>query len=342
MRLLVLGGTWFLGRAIVEEALRRGHETTTFNRGISASDVPDAQAVHGDRASATDLARLIDEDGGWDAVIDTSGYVPAVVLLAARALAGRAARYAFVSSVNAYQGWPIEPLTEASPVRECAPDATDEGLDAGADRYGRLKAGCENAVASVFRDRALVLRPGVILGPYESVGRVPWWLGRIARGGRVLAPGFPERPIQPIDVRDVAAFTIDALGSGLSGAVNVAAPAGHSTFGEFLAACVEATGSGAELEWVDDDFLLAQGVRMWTELPLWRASPGTWQVDASRALAAGLRARPLPETVADTWAWMRSGGAALDHTRQAQLGIDPRVEQKILADWDGHEGVPPR
>src|ERR1700722_16094025 len=150
MRLLVLGGTWFLGRAMVEEALRRGHEISTFNRGISAPDVPGARAVHGDRASSTDLARLTGKDGGWDAVIDTSGYVPANVLLAARALAGRARRYAFVSSVNVYGGWPTEPLTEASPVRECAPDAVDEGLDAGADRYGRLKAGCENAVTSVF------------------------------------------------------------------------------------------------------------------------------------------------------------------------------------------------
>jgi 2'-hydroxyisoflavone reductase len=247
MRLLMLGGTWFLGRAVVEEALRRGHEVTTFNRGISAPDVPGAQAVHGDRASPADLARLAASGGEWDAVVDTSGYVPAVVLLAARALDGLAGRYAFVSSVNAYQRWPVEPLTEASSVRECAPDDAGEGTDSGADRYGRPKAGCENAVTSVFADRALLLRPGVILGPGESVGRVAWWLRRMARGGQVPAPGYLGRPIQPVDVRDVAAFTLDALGGGLAGAVNVAAPVGHSTFGEFLGSCATAAGPEASL-----------------------------------------------------------------------------------------------
>jgi 2'-hydroxyisoflavone reductase len=332
MRLLVLGGTWFLGRAVVEAALGRGCRVTTFNRGRTGRNLPGVEAVRGDRTSPADLAALA-ERGPWDAVVDTSGMVPSDVLAGARILAGRADRYAFISTVNVYAGWPVEPLTEDSPVRDCPADASDVPDRRPGDRYGRLKAGCERAVAGVYGTTALLLRPGVILGPYEYVGRLPWWLRRIRRGGQVLAPGYPGRTIQPVDVRDVAAFALDALRSGRAGTFNLTAPIGRATYGDLLTACVHATGAAAELVWVDDEFLADRGVRMWTELPLWRTYPGTWHIDNEGARRAGLACRPLTETVADTWAWLTADGAVVDSPRAAEIGMDPGKETELLAAW---------
>jgi len=337
MRLLVLGGSWFLGRVLVEEALREGHQVTTFNRGRSGEDVPGVEIVRGDRQDRASLARLASERT-WDAVVDTSGYVPRAVGEGARMLADHADRYVFVSTVSVYEGWPVEPLSEDSAVLECPADA---GPDFGADdprgyptQYGFQKAGCERAVHVAFGGRALVLRPGVILGPYEYVGRLPWWLRRVARGGRVLAPGSPDRQIQPIDVRDVAGFMLTGLEGGLTGTFNVAAPIGHATFGSMLSDCLAVTGSPVELVWVSDEFLLKHGVREWTELPLWRTYPGTWRVATNRARAAGLRCRPLSETVQDTWAWLVEGGGAVLHARQGEHGITPDKEAQLLLAWE--------
>ena len=305
-----------------------------FNRGRSGPTPESASLVRGDRDSADDLARLA-ALGPFDAVLDSSGQVPNIVLASARALSD-ATQYVFVSSVSAYVGWPVEPLTEDSEVLQCPADA---GSDFGTDdprgyptQYGFLKAGCERAVTEVFGDRATVLRPGVILGPYEYVGRLPWWLRRVRTGGRVLAPGHPEQPIQVVDVRDVAAFALHAAERSLGGAFNIAAPP-VATFGSMLEACREVTGSDAEFVWVDDDVLAAQGVRQWTELPLWRTFPGTWRVSADRALAAGLKCRPIGQTVADTWAWLESGQAGIAHERASELGIDPVKEERVISAW---------
>lgn len=291
MRLLVLGGTRFVGRAVVELALARGHEVTTFNRGRSGEDVGEVTAIRGDRKDAGDLERLAGQ-GRWEAVVDTSGFIPRVVVASAEALSGRVDRYAFVSTVSVYSGWPMEALTEGSPMLACPPDA---GPDFGADdpsgnptQYGMLKAGCERAVQQVWSgEGSLIVRPGVILGPHETVGRLPWWLLRVARGGQVLAPGCPSRGIQPIDVRDVAAFLLDSLKARRSGVWNLTAPIGRDTFGGLLSACAETVDADAELVWVDDEVLVEAGVRQWTELPLWRTAPGTWAVSSQRALDAG-------------------------------------------------------
>jgi 2'-hydroxyisoflavone reductase len=337
MKLLVLGGTWFLGRALAEDALLRGHAVTTFNRGVSGKDVPGVEPVHGDRNDRTSLERLA-RSGMWDVVIDTSGFVPRVVRDSARALANRADRYVFLSTVSVYQDWPADPLNEDSPVLACPPDA---GPEFGATdprgyptRYGFQKAGCERAVREVFDGHSLVLRPGVILGPYEYVGRLPWWLRRIARGGRVLAPGRPGRPIQPVDVRDVAAFILDAVEAEVVGTFNVAAPQAHATYGSLLADCIKVTGADAQLVWVDDGFLLEHGVKQWTEIPLWRIYTGTWSVAADRTREAGLVCRPVAETVRDTWAWLHGGGQAARHERQGRHGIALEKEARLLAAWD--------
>ncbi|WP_189041406.1 NAD-dependent epimerase/dehydratase family protein [Micromonospora sonchi] len=339
MRLLILGGTWFLGRTLGELALASGWSVTTFNRGVSAADLPGVQAVHGDRERPEDWARLA-EHGPWDAVIDTIGYVPNQVLAAANALAPVVGRYVFVSSVNVYTGWPNEPLHDDSPVFDCPPDADATfGADLGyAGQYGALKAGCENAVVhAVGQQRAVVLRPGVILGPREYVGRLTWWLTRAARGGQLLAPGPAERPIQPVDVRDAAAFALALAAGREHGSFNVTAPVGHATFSELVDACVAVTDAGTRPVWTDPDWLIQQGVQQWTELPLWRTHPGVWAVDSSRAAAAGLNCRPLRDTINETWSWMTAGGSAItgegEAGRAADHGIPAERERELLQAW---------
>ena len=334
MRLLILGGTRFVGRAVALAAVGHGWEVTTFNRGLSGADVADVHALRGDRTNPADLAVLA-ATGPWDAVIDTSGYVPRDVLAACERLESVAGRYIFMSTVSVYRGWPVEPLSEASDVLYCPPDAEpDYGQDTedGPTKYGYQKSGCELAVASTFgADRSTLLRPGVVLGPREYVGRLPWWLSRVAAGGRVLAPGSPDRSIQPVDVRDLAEFTIRSASGGIPGAFNVAAPVGRETFGGMLAACAVSTGSAAEFAWVSDEQLLACGVRQWSEMPLWRTSPGVWRVDSSAARARGLSCRPLAATVDDTWSWMQDGTTRLTDERTSEIGISREREEQILA-----------
>jgi nucleoside-diphosphate-sugar epimerase len=335
MRILVMGGTWFLGRAIAEQAIGLGWKVSAFSRGRSGSDVPGVVPVRGDRTAPADLERLA-EAGPWDAVIDTSSadFPPRTVLAGARALAPVARRYVYLSTVNAYKGWPHEPLTEDSETLDAPPDAGEEFGRSGtpAAYYGTQKAGSERAVRAAFGpERSVILRPGVILGPGEYVGRLPWWLRRAHRGGQVLAPGSPSRTIQPVDVRDIAAFALDRAAAGTGGEFNIAAPISRETMQGLLSACLRATGARGELRWVPDQLLVEHGVRQWTELPLWRTSPGTWAVDATRAQDAGLVCRPLVETVADTWTWLSDGGLPVDHPRWAEHGIAPEKEAAILA-----------
>ncbi|GAA4838907.1 NAD-dependent epimerase/dehydratase family protein [Kitasatospora terrestris] len=338
MRILVLGGGWFLGPAVVTDALARGWEVTTFNRGRSGRLIAGAEAVHGDRERPEDLARLAGQ-GPWDAVVDTSASAlsPRDVLAGVRALESVAGRYVYVSTVAVYEGWPIEPLNTDSPVWAAPADAGPEpaqmpdGVSGVNPDYGRRKAGTERAVVDTFGlARTSLLRPGVILGPGEYVGRLPWWLRRAERGGRILAPGDPSRSIQSVDVRDVAAFVLDQVHRVGHQVHNLAAPIGRESMGGFLQACLDVTDSSGELVWVEDEILLRQGLRQWTELPLWWTHPGVSAIDASSAVAAGFRSRPLAETVADTWAWLSCGNVPVPHRRWARHGIDPDKERDIL------------
>lgn len=344
MRLLTLGGTWFLGRAIATHAGSwspgdRTDNVSVFHRRYSPADDELGElgvtSIYGDRTDPVDVAALA-RQGPWDAVIDTSGGTPAVVLAGARALAPVAGHYVYVSTVNVYTGWPNDPLTERSPTYPAA--ATDE-VDADsagigpAEQYGRAKAGCEQAVLECFGpERTTLLRPAVILGPGEYVGRLIWWLRRAEQGGTILAPGDPERTIQPVDVRDVAEFAVRCARQRRAGTFNVAAPR-RATMEDLIGYCQQATGVDSRLVWVPDDFLRQHGVAEWTELPLWRTNPGTWAVDARRAIAAGLNCRPLDETVADTWSWLWHGGQPVHSPRAAEHGIHPRKEAEIIAEW---------
>lgn len=336
MKILVIGGTWFLGKQIAEDALARGWEVTTFNRGRSGADVPGVVPVHGDRTVEEDLQRLAGQ-GPWDAVIDTSSseLAPRDVLLSAVALKDAVGRWVHLSTVSVYEGWPHLPLTEDSPLLECPADADKTygytGEDGSPTIYGFQKVGGERAVGQTLgEDRVVLLRPGVILGPGEYVGRLPWWLNRARQGGPVLAPAPADRRIQPVDVRDVATFALDqAQGEG-HGGFNIAHPDGL-TMQDFLAECLTVTGGAGRPMWASPEELTAQGVRQWTELPLWRTHAGVWSVDAGRAVAAGLRCRPLSETIRDTWEWMAADGRPVDHPRSAEHGIDRDKEAKVLA-----------
>lgn len=332
VRILILGGTAFVGRTVVQAALARGWSVTTFNRGITGTDAPGVHVVHGDRELSADVARAA-AAGPWDAVVDTSGYVPRNVLEVASLLAPMTAHYVFVSTVSVYAGWPSVPLTERSPVLPCPPDA---GPDFGADvedgptSYGYQKSGCEAAARVAFGERLTVLRPGVVLGPWEYVGRLPWWLRRIAAGGRVVAPGAAGRSVQPVDVRDVAEFALSCAERRLGRVFNVTAPVGRDTFGGLLQTCQQVTGSDAELVWVPDEQLLAAGVRQWSELPLWRVAEGVWRVDSSLAAGAGLTCRSQRETVEATWRWLLASGRGVRTDRSAEIGLSSVRERQIL------------
>jgi 2'-hydroxyisoflavone reductase len=337
MRLLVLGGTRFLGRAIVDDAISRGYDVTTFSRGLSGHTRPGAEALHGDRTSFEDLLQLAERE--WDAVIDTSTIAPAHVAASAQLLAGHVDHYTYVSTESVYRDQPREPVTEESAILDCPPDATGTIETLG---YGELKAGCERAVQEAMPGRNLIARPGLIVGPHENVGRLPWWLTRIAQGGPVLAPPTDSK-LRMTDARDLAAWMTSNTRRGISGVVNVPGPEG-TTFGDLLAACAEVTapqrGDGLELRPVPDPVLLEAGVEPWMELPMW--APGIpslaaiWEVSGGRALRTGIRYRPLMDTVSDTWHWLTHEAASLDRPvsafpRMPGIGIDPGREQEILA-----------
>ena len=319
MRLLLLGGPRFLGRVVTDAALAAGHEVTFFNRGRTNPELyPDVERLVGDRAE--DLSPL----GGrtWDAVIDTCGYLPGVVGASAEALAGTGV-YCFVSSISVYADFSV-PVDEDSPVAELGDLPADEVTEAS---YGPLKALSEDAVHEVFDERALVVRPGLIVGPHDPTGRFTYWPHRIARGGEVLAPAPPDRPTQSIDVRDLGAWIVSLCERGAGGVFNATHPG--ITFGALLETCRTVAGVDADVTWVTPEFLLAHEVGQWMELPLWLEGTETAyadRVDVSRAVAAGLTFRPLEETVRGTLDAAATTEAA---------GLRPEREAELLEAWHG-------
>ena len=325
MKLLILGGTRFLGRHLAEQALAAGHDLTLLHRGRSSAGLfPQAQHLLADRN--TGLAALAGA-GPWDAVIDTCGYLPRQVQSAAVALRGRVGRYLFVSSISAYAHFAAEGTDEDAPLATLADPAT-EALTG--ETYGGLKALCERALFDALPGQALVARPGLLVGPHDPTGRFSYWVQRIADGGEVLAPGDPASPVQFIDARDAAAWLLQQALAGTTGAFNLTGPTGSLSMGEFLETARQTLNPAASRRWADEAFLLAAGVAPWSDLPVWlsRADAGLHAVKLARAIATGLVCRPVAETLLDTHAWLRSlppaaAGAApapgLSREREAEL-----------------------
>jgi nucleoside-diphosphate-sugar epimerase len=314
VRLLLLGGPKFLGRAVIDAALERGHEPTLFNRGTTGAALyPELERIVGDREGGLDGLRRRE----WDAVVDTSGYLPRVVGASAALLADAVDHYVFVSSISVYASF-AEVVDEESPLAQLSEiDSEDIPTD-----YGALKALCEHAVAETLPGRSTSVRAGLIVGPHDPTGRFTYWPDRIARGGDVLVPGPAWRPIQLVDVLDLAAWIVRSAEDRLSGPFNATGP---STMGAVFDAARRATGSSARAVEVDDAFLVEQGVDEWMELPLWvDTRKEEWrrflEVDVSRAVAAGLTFRPLDETIAATLTDAELvDGVGLTATREREL-----------------------
>jgi 2'-hydroxyisoflavone reductase len=319
VRLLLLGGPRFLGRAVADAALAHGHELTFFNRGRTNPELyPDAEKLVGDRDG--NLSALAGRE--WDVVVDTCGYLPHLVRASAEALA-HSGLYLFVSSISVYADF-SRPVDEESPVAELG-DGPADALAPDFSNYGALKALCEDATRDVFGERALVVRPGLIVGPHDPTGRFTYWPHRLARGGDVLAPAPPDEPTQFVDVRDLGEWMVELCERRVAGTFN--ATNEGVPWGELLGTCRRVAGVDAEITWVTDEFLLEHEVGEWMELPLWLADPAMAaadRADVSRALAAGLRFRPLEDTVRAT--------LELAETTEA-AGLAPEKETAILAAW---------
>ena len=319
MRILVLGGTQFLGRHTVDAALARGHDVTLFNRGRTRPDLfPTVEKLRGDRDG--DLAALAGRN--FDAVVDTSGYVPRVVCETIDAL-GDVGHYTFVSSISVYADLSSPPGPDA-PVAEL-----DEPTENWEEAYGALKADCEDVVRDAYPG-AFIPRPGLIVGPWDKTGRFTYWPQRLADGGRVLVPLPRDAAAQVIDARDLAAWIVRAAEQGTSGTYD--AVDRPTTREHLVETCRRVAGASAELVWVEPAFLLEHEVGEWMELPLWIADPayaGMLSVDPAKAFAAGLETRPLEETARDTLAWVRSGDAPAD----PPAGLAREKEQVLLDSW---------
>jgi 2'-hydroxyisoflavone reductase len=301
MKLLVLGGTKFLGRHAVDAALAGGHEVTIFTRGQTNPELfPEVEHLQGNRDGDLDALRV----GSWDGVVDTSGYVPRIVRQSAELLHDHVGRYVFVSSISVYDDFSAPP-SETSPVAELEDPATEEVME----HYGALKAACEQVVEAIYGERSARVRAGLIVGPYDPTDRFTYWPRRIALGGEVLGPGDFDAPVQFIDARDLAAWLVQLALEGPGGTYNATGPAQQLTFRQLLDEMRETIGSDADVVWLDGQRVLDAGVQPWTELPLWLPDSdyaGMARADISRARAAGLTFRPVGETIADTLAWDRS------------------------------------
>jgi 2'-hydroxyisoflavone reductase len=336
MRILVIGGTRFVGRHLSRLALDAGHHLTLFHRGRSEPDpdaMPGAEHVRGDRDG--DLGLLGDRT--FDAVVDMCGYFPRVVRASVERLRDAAGHYAFVSSISVYDETKLRPgFDEAAPTRTLDDPSIEEITE---ESYGGLKVLCEEEVRRGYPDASLMVRPGLIVGPLDRSDRFTYWVRRVARGGRVLAPGSPDRPVQVIDARDLAAWMLSMVERRSVGIFNATGPAEPLTFGAMLNTIRQAVGGDATFEWVDEPFLLQHGVAPWTDLPVWL--PASEEVadrcDIGRALAAGLTFRPMPETALDTAKWDRHRGT--DGPMAA--GLDDRRERALLDAWRDHPSEGP-
>lgn len=333
MKLLILGGTVFLGRHLVEAALDRGHGVTLFNRGQHNPDLfPNVEKLRGDRDGGLDVL----QGRQWDAVIDTCGYVPRLVQASAELLAGAVGHYTFISSISVYADFGPDGTDESASLH-ILPDPTVEEVKP--ETYGGLKAFCEQAAEAAMPGKVLNVRAGLIVGPYDQGNRFPYWLKRVAQGGEVLAPGQPDRHIQVIDVRDLAEWIIRMSEEKVGGIYNVTGAPTTLTMQQLLETIRAVSSSEATLTWVDNAFLLEQGIAPFDELPFWvpDEEQGVFKVNVDRAIAAGLTFRPIAETVQDTLTWLNSKQTADEEEPALAIrlrsGISLDREAALLQAW---------
>jgi len=323
MNILIIGGTKFLGRHLVDSALSRGHEVSLFNRDKTNPNLfPQLETIIGDREY--DLDKLASR--AWDAVIDTCGYYPRIVRLSATGLERGVGRYVFISSISAYASFSKIGINESDPVGRIEDETIEEITG---ESYGPLKALCENATLEIYGERGLVIRPGLIVGPNDPTDRFTYWPMRVARGGEVLAPEKPEVPVQIIDVRDLSDFIIKLIEDKASGIYNATGPDYELTLGAMLEACKKVSGSDANFKWATVEFLSQNNVAEWSDMPVWvpdnEENQGFSRTDISKAINAGLKFRPLEDTVRDTITWANTRPAdhewkaGLKHEREAEL-----------------------
>ncbi len=333
-QVLVLGGTRFIGPPIVEALIARGHHVALFNRGKTNPELfPECEKLRGDRDG--DLSALVGRE--WDSVIDTWTDMPRHVRSASELLREHVGQYLFVSSLNAVADLSQANLNESAPKTPYDPAKDD---DASPELFGPRKSRCEDLLAELVPTKHTVVRPGLIVGPRDASDRFTYWPVRIARGGEVLAPGDGNDPTQIIDARDLGEFVATLVEHKTFGTFNVVGPDRKLTMREVLETCASVAQSGAKLTWVDRSFLFEHQVAPWTDLPAWLPSvePGQafWTIDASKAIGAGLRFRPLTATVRDTLEWWKT----LPDDRRAKLkrGLSPERESELLAAWHAKVG----
>jgi len=327
MKLLILGGTRFVGRALVEEAQAKGHEVTLFNRGQSNPDLyPDVEQLVGDRDGGLEVLK----GQHWDAVIDTCGYVPRLVKDSAELLADAVDQYTFISSISVYSDFSQMGINEYSPLGTME-DETVETIDA--ETYGPLKVLCEKTIDEVMNGRSLHIRAGLIVGPNDQSDRFSYWPYRVAQGGEMLAPDNPNSLVQFVDVRDLAAWTITATEQRITGAFNVTGPAEPLTMLTLLETCKETNGGDATVTWVHEKVILANEIAPWTELPLWVGSDESFAgfdtVNCQKAITQGLTFRPLTETVRDTLTYLNARPADYEWKN----GLAAEKETTVLKAW---------
>jgi 2'-hydroxyisoflavone reductase len=334
-RILVLGGTGFLGPAVVEAARARGHALTLFNRGKTRPELfPDVEKLRGDREGRLDALR----GRRWDAVVDTSGYVPRIVRMSAELLAKSVGRYLFISSISVYRDDLPPGADETAPLATLQ-DPASEDVRA---HYGPLKALSERAAEAALPGRVAVVRPGLIVGPGDPTDRFTYWPVRLERGREVLAPGDGGDPAQLVDVRDLAAFLVGAIEREETGVYNAVGPAERVGMRTLLEDARRGVGSQAELLWIPWAFLKEQGVSPWSDLPVWvpAGEPGSGiaAVSNARALAKGLVFRPIPETARDTLSWW--GTLPAERRAKLRAGLSPEREGEVLAVWRARQPKP--
>jgi 2'-hydroxyisoflavone reductase len=332
LKILILGGTSFLGPHLVEELCEHGHVVTLFNRGTHNFSFSSAvEQLHGDRDG--NLEALLDHK--WDAIIDTSGHLPRVVETSSKAFVEATNHYTFISTIGVYKNFHKIGIDEDYPLAKLDDEKSEEITD---KTYGALKALCENVIDRYFPNKSLIIRPGLIVGPLDATDRFTYWPVRIAEGGDILAPGTPTQNLQLIDVRDLAKWIVMMVERQAIGTYNATGPATSLTFGQLIKECVAFSKKNSVIHWVDEDFLIQHEVKDWVELPLWlaptRNMPGFFNINAQKAIQAGLTFRPLSETVSSVLEW----DASRENIKK-QAGLDRGQENGLLQLWRQREGA---